>query len=31
RRELVGLYGVPPERNQGPPPPRRYGTLLSTT
>lgn len=31
RRELVGLYGVPPERIQVAPPPRRYGTLLSTT
>ncbi|CWM34414.1 glycosyltransferase family 4 protein [Neisseria meningitidis] len=30
RRELVGLYGVPPERIQVAPP-RRYGTLLSTT
>ncbi|MEF1940610.1 glucosyl transferase, partial [Neisseria gonorrhoeae] len=24
-------YGVPPERIQVAPPPRRYGTLLSTT
>lgn len=32
RRELVGLYGVPPRKNPSPPPPpRRYGTLLSTT
>ena len=31
QHELVGLYGVPPERIQVAPPPRRYGTLLSTT
>ena len=30
RRELVGLYGVPPEKIQVAPP-RRYGTLLPAT